>query len=361
MFRFNTNAKRIIAVAGSATFCLAVYQANGLRQKYKHSVKLYPPSGPNSGSEKWVKKFTALRESLIDEKDDILEKTSAMLKDIKSKLSQTIKCTENKIKDKITKSLKEISLTQTAAAAKATRKVKLILLGDSLVCGVGCDNDPGDFKSKSSPPLPKILAKILSFAMQADVEWCSYGFIGATVADLRSVLLPEVKKDLISSMVDLNGTKDSDLVCNSCHSDRDNKPELYTKENVEIIVVVVCGLNDWKLLVEQFPYGPGPARYRQDLTGLIEDIKTISTDLSSKCSVFLPAMPLICGRGDPSYDLGIAPLTYFVDFVSFVWDQQKKSVALDNEVTHRVLHFRNDEVPRILMLSEISNSPLQFT
>lgn len=334
MFRFNTNAKRVVAVAGSGIFCLAVYQANCLRQKYKHSVKLYPPSGPNSGSEKWVKKLTALRESLIDEKDDVLEKTSAMLKDIKSKLSQTIKCTENKIKDKITKSLKEISLTQ--GAAKAKRKVKLILLGDSLVCGVGCDNDPGDFKSKSSPPLPKFLAKILSFAMQTDVEWCSYGYIGATVADLRSVLLPEVKKDLISSMEILNGTKDSDLIYNSSHSASDIEPELNSTENVEIIVVVICGLNDWKLLVEQFPYGPGPARYRQDLTGLIEDIKTISTDVSSKCSVFLPAMPLICGRGDPSYDLGIAPLTYFVDFVSFVWDQQKKSVALDNEVNHRV-------------------------
>lgn len=338
MFRFNTNARRVVAVAGSATFCLAVYQANCLRQKYKHSVKLYPPTGPNSGSEKWVKKLTALRESLIDEKDDILEKTSAMLKDVKSKLSQTIKCTENKIKDKFTKSLKEISLTQ--SAAKATRKVKLILLGDSLVCGVGCDNDPGDFKSKSSPPLPKFLAKILSFAMQADVEWCSYGYIGATVADLRTVLLPDVKKDLISSMVDLNGTGDSDLICNSSNSEYENKSELNSKENVEIIVVVICGLNDWKLLVEQFPYGPGPARYRQDLTGLIEDIKTISTGLSSKCSVYLPAMPLICGRGDPSYDLGIAPLTYFVDFVSFVWDQQKKSVALDNEVITRVEQFR---------------------
>lgn len=333
MFRFNTNARRVFALTGTATFCLAVYQANGLREKYKHSVKLYPPSGPNSGSEKWVKKLTALRESMIDEKDDVLEKTSAMLKDIKFKLSQTIKNAEEKIKEKITKSLKEMSVSQ---PQKAIRKVKLILLGDSLVCGVGCDNDPGDSKSKSSPPLPKFLAKILSFALQADVEWCSYGYIGATVADLRSVLLPEVKKDLILSMTDIKGVKDSSLFHHSCQADCENKSQQNNNENVEIIVVVVCGLNDWKLLVEQFPYGPGPARYRQDLTGLIEDINIISADFSSKCSVYLPAMPLICGRGDPSYDLGIAPLTYFVDFVSFVWDQQKKSVALDNEVFHRI-------------------------
>ena len=316
MFILRKRARTVCGVAGVVTFSIAAYQANTFREKYKHSQKLNPPTGPNSGLEKWVKKFNGFQEGLIEDKDEILEKTSAMLLDLKYKLSQSIEETMANLK----------SYNESSAAPKYNKK-KLIILGDSLVSGVGCDNDPGDFKSKSSPPLPKLLAKILSLAWKTDVEWCSYGFIGATAEDLRLLVLPKVKEDILVSMRTPKATKPS--------AQSDSSPITMATddtEKVEIIFVVICGLNDWKLLLERFPFGPGPVQYKEELTFLIKDIETIGSDMDVKYTVYLPAIPLVCGRGDPSYLLGVSPLTYFVDFVSNVWDQQKKSVALDNEV-----------------------------
>ena len=335
MRTLSIQVKRTVAVAGVIAFSTAVYQADSLRKKYKYSIKLNPPTGPNSGFEKWAKKLTSVKERLVEEKDDVFEKTSHMIREMKAKfadrrekLAISINDTEGRITGKITKSFREI-----LGKPKKSRRVKLIMLGDSLVCGVGCDNDPGTNASKSSPPLPKLLAKILSFALQADVEWCSYGYIGATVADLRTVLLPEAKSDLLQSMGSSKGSTKSQQNYLSAAVIPEKDMPITSTDDLEIIVVVVCGLNDWKLLVEQFPYGPGPAKYRDEMTSLIQDIEVMGEEMSTRCSVYLPAMPLICGRGDPSYDLGIAPLTYFVDFVSYVWDQQKRSVALDNEVS----------------------------
>lgn len=335
MFILKKRAKTACGVAGAVTFSIAAYQANTFREKYKHSEKLNPPTGPNSGLEKWVKKFHGFQEGLIEDKDEILEKTSAMLLDLKYKLSQSIEETVANLK-----------LYNESSASPKYNKKKLIILGDSLVSGVGCDNDPGDFKSKSSPPLPKMLAKILSLAWQTDVEWCSYGFIGATAEDLRLLVLPKVKEDILVSMRIPKATK--------ALTQSDSSPIAMATddtEKVEIIFVVICGLNDWKLLLERFPFGPGPVRYKEELTSLIKDIETIGSDMDVKYTVYLPAIPLVCGRGDPSYLLGVSPLTYFVDFVSNVWDQQKKSVALDNQVeipvclqtTEQILlfHYKN--------------------
>jgi hypothetical protein len=70
---------------------------------------------------------------------------------------------------------------------------------------------------------------------------------------------------------------------------------------------------------------------------LIKEIKEMGSELSTKCKVFLPAIPIACGKGDPSCSLGIAPLTYFVDFIAWTWDQQKRSVAMDNEQSTRFI------------------------
>lgn len=331
----SSKLKKVVVAVGLATFSVAIHQANTLRQTYKDSVKLDPPAGPNSGFEKWVTKLNRLRESLKDEKDDVVQKTAAMLRELKLKVTDSIEKTEktarsirhDNIAEKITKSVMGTPCKN--PPKKPSKRVKLILLGDSLVCGVGCDSDGEN--SKSSPVLPKILAKILSIAMHADVEWFSMGIIGGTVSDLRSDLLPQVRRKLtISCHNESTINDDGEITQSSSHEG--GKTSQNNSDDVEIIVVVICGMNDWKLLVEQFPYGPGPATYRNELSMLIEEIKVIGTELSTKCKVFLPAIPLGCGKGDPNYHLDIAPLTYFVNFVCYVWDQQKKSVALDSHV-----------------------------
>ena len=98
MFTFKKRARTACGVAGVVTLSVAVYQAKNFREKYIHSEKLNPPSGPNSGLEKWVKKFHGFHEGLIEEKDEVLEKTSAMLRDLKYKLSQSIEETVANLK-----------------------------------------------------------------------------------------------------------------------------------------------------------------------------------------------------------------------------------------------------------------------
>lgn len=44
------------------------------------------------------------------------------------------------------------------------KKIKLLLIGDSLACGVGCD-------ASRQPALPRMLARLLSVALQTEVEW----------------------------------------------------------------------------------------------------------------------------------------------------------------------------------------------
>lgn len=187
-----------------------------------------------------------------------------------------------------------------------SRKIKLLLLGDSLVCGVGCE---GDSLSKS-PVLPTILAKALSIAMHADVEWHSAGIIGAAVSDIRSSLVPKIKDEFFGKLA------------SSSNND------------IELIVVVICGLNDWKTCIEKFPSFYGPHGFRIELGKLIAEIKELSAAEGTKsCKIFLPALPMTVGESDPNYALRAVPLRYLFNFICSIWDNQKISVAIDNDST----------------------------
>lgn len=163
--------------------------------------------------------------------------------------------------------------------------------------GVGCDQ--GD--KPTSPVLPTILAKVLSIALRADVEWKAEGVIGGTVSDLRKVVVPMMKQSFLAA-------KDGE-------------------QDTEYIVVVICGLNDWKCMIENFPYGAGPAGFHQELAGLISDI---TEGMKNKCRVFLPALPSSCGESDPGYILNTRPLCYVASTLMYIWDLQKQNVALEN-------------------------------
>merc|ERR1711871_1493811 len=45
------------------------------------------------------------------------------------------------------------------------------------------------------------------------------------------------------------------------------------EENTEVIVVTICGLNDWKSMFTEFPKGLGPVGFSKELGHFIEDIK----------------------------------------------------------------------------------------
>lgn len=199
---------------------------------------------------------------------------------------------------------------------KYSRKIKLLLLGDSLVCGVGCEGD----RFSKSPVLPTIMAKALSIAMNADVEWHSAGIIGAAVSDIRSSLVPKIKTEFFDKL-----TKSSN-------------------NDVEIIVVVICGLNDWKTCIEKFPSFYGPDGFRIELGKLINEIKDLSEENGAKsCKIFLPALPMTVGETDPNYALKAVPLKYLFNFLCSIWDNQKISVAIDNEDSTTYIGYPSNE------------------
>jgi hypothetical protein len=175
----------------------------------------------------------------------------------------------------------------------------LLIFGDSLVRGVGCDNT-----KDSSPVFPRVLARILSLALRADVEWRAEGLIGATVTDIRTKFLPIIDEEL-----------------NQEGSNSD-----------EYLVVLICGLNDWKTLLTNFPLGSGPSTFRLNLDAMVADIKLMAG--SKRCTVYLPAVPISCGSGDPHFILGQAPLKYFIDFISTLWDNQKRLIAESNPTVY---------------------------
>ena len=113
------------------------------------------------------------------------------------------------------------------------RKIKLVILGDSLAFGIGCD------EPKSGPILPKFLARVISTALNADVDWISDGKVGGTVSDIRNSVLPAIKSMLIEDKKNYDG----DIPNN--------------QTTTELIVIVICGLNDWKEMLEKFPFGFG--------------------------------------------------------------------------------------------------------
>ena len=210
--------------------------------------------------------------------------------------------------------------------APPRKKIRLIILGDSLVCGVGCE-DGNVHRAAASPAapsitghvLPQIVARVLSLAMRADVEWSSAGLVGGTVADVRTTLLPEMRQKLtVTSAATAAAATAAPATGKSASP---STPE-------EIVLVVICGLNDFKQIVIDFPYTTGPAAFKSELKHMLADIDAVGCDLNLQFKVFLPAIPFVCGRGDTSSPLmALRPLSTFVEGAAFLWDSQKESLA----------------------------------
>lgn len=67
-------------------------------------------------------------------------------------------------------------------------------------------------------------------------------------------------------------------------------------EGEELIVVLMCGLNDWKTIITQFPHGSGPISFKRALRNLLVCMKN---ELGNNFRLFIPAMPIGCVDTDP--------------------------------------------------------------
>lgn len=285
VYRYLVTGKKVIFRVGLATTVIAYGQASWYRYKYG-SATAPLPSGPMKGVEFWLGK---VRLEIKDVKATLNEKALDKVRNISVEI-QDVKVAIN---DKLMKlgAGRFFSRNNAVVGDDKKRKLKLLIVGDSLVSGVGC----------ASPVLPSVLATFLSVALKADVEWRAEGLVGGTVNEIRSRFLPVIAEEFESS-----------------------------SEATEIVVVLICGLNDWKTVLTQFPYGSGPNGFRSDLAALIGDIKSMAG--TRPCKVYLPALPIVCGREDPNCILQQKPLKYFVDAISYTWDMQKRAVAEENEL-----------------------------
>ena len=134
--------------------------------------------------------------------------------------------------------------------------------------------------------------------------------------------------------------------CNNNHDNNscDGTLDGYNKDGhnnvgdeVDLIVVIICGLNDWKEVFLRFPYNYnyGPSSFKNHLTHLIDDVKAMSDQLNYKCKIYLPTVPSDLLSSDPNFSLNVKPLWYFVQFFSNLWDLQKQHIAFDDNMVRR--------------------------
>ena len=95
-------------------------------------------------------------------------------------------------------------------------------------------------------------------------RYCA-GLVGGTAKDISVKLLNDTRKqDIISSLF-------PDQKAEQTESNNENAGKADTK----LVVVVLCGLNDWRTALERFPYGSGLETFQLDLHNIIEGKNSI--------------------------------------------------------------------------------------
>jgi len=160
------------------------------------------------------------------------------------------------------------------------------------------------------------MASMLSWALKVDVRWASAGKIGATVRDLRSSVLPALKERLMTM---------------ENESDNDSHSGNNSDDTGEMLFVVICGLNDWRSLLERPLRGLGLLGFRRELQLLCDELSAIAASKGKRCRILLPRLPLTILGSDPDCCLGVFPLVHIVRSLCGLWDMQKRHIALDNQ------------------------------
>eukprot|EP00428_Durinskia_dybowskii_P078458 CAMPEP_0170356640 /NCGR_PEP_ID=MMETSP0117_2-20130122/1283_1 /TAXON_ID=400756 /ORGANISM="Durinskia baltica, Strain CSIRO CS-38" /LENGTH=379 /DNA_ID=CAMNT_0010610757 /DNA_START=9 /DNA_END=1145 /DNA_ORIENTATION=- len=295
--------KKVAIPLGFATVTIAAYQGWALRDQYLTVGKMDPPTGPTSGLEKWIDKARIKKDEILDAiiKDNNV--VSRGISKVKGKWEEFEK--ERSGENKVANTTEGEFHGDAAENISSKKIIKLIVVGDSLVAGVGNDD------SSASPALPQMIAATLSQKLHADVVWISSGIVGGTVVDLKEKALPVIRDKM------------------------DKFRASTSSENpVEYVVVVTCGLNDWKSIFMHFPFGLWPSQFNIKLKELLGEIESICIADGSSYHIFIPNLPLVCIQSDPKYVMGVKPLGYFVDAMSYIWDVEKEKVAQEDDKVH---------------------------
>lgn len=181
------------------------------------------------------------------------------------------------------------------------RRKRILIIGDSLVSGVGGESSFDDGPS-TGPALPRQVARYLSEMLNVDVQWNAMSLTGGDVRMLKRKILPMLTRE----------------------RERGTIGDIWA-------VVLVTGVNDWKRI--------SPIRtankFREDLAEFIEKIRE---QVGDDCNVFLPAIPGV--RHTPRFH---EPLRSIVIFLNDYWDSQKLQLSRTMEGVHFVGQPANHE------------------
>ena len=172
-----------------------------------------------------------------------------------------------------------------AEGAPTRPRKNILFVGDSLVTGVGCAPD-----ANAGPTLPRACAAFLAKALRVDVTWAAIGQTGADVASLNN-LLPAVGREVRNAQ-ERGGTID--------------------------MVVVVCGLNDFKHAYTSFRRTA--SGFKMELSAFVE---ALHAETGVQCTVVLPALPL---HHAPVFSQAW-PCRPLICQIASWWDDQKAALA----------------------------------
>mmetsp|Transcript_21723 Transcript_21723/g.38553 ORF Transcript_21723/g.38553 Transcript_21723/m.38553 type:complete len:303 (-) Transcript_21723:85-993(-) len=158
---------------------------------------------------------------------------------------------------------------------------QILFVGDSLVIGIGCPD------RSEGPVFARHISRIAAQTMQKRVKWRVMGVDGGDVNSMRENLMEEVKRAV-----------------------GPGNPKVSA-------VVIMCGLNDYKALIQE---GRLPSMFKEDLRCLIRSIKDI---VGEEVRVVLPALPV---DRAPLFK-SLFPMNVMLYKVAKVWDHQKRLLS----------------------------------
>lgn len=169
------------------------------------------------------------------------------------------------------------AMPATESNAENEDACQIIFLGDSLVIGIGCPD------RSEGPVFARRISHVTAQALRRRVTWKVIGINGGDVRSIRTALLNQVK-----------------------HIPATGTPKVKA-------VVIMCGLNDYKRLVQE---GRLPASFREDLRELITSVKE---RVGSDVRILLPAIPV---DKAPLFQ-SIFPMNQVLYQIADTWDHQK--------------------------------------
>lgn len=166
-----------------------------------------------------------------------------------------------------------------------TTRKRILIIGDSLVSGVGglssFEDGPSD-----GPALPRSVARYLSEMLNVDVQWNALSLTGGDVRMLTRKIIPMLTREK-----EKGGMGDVSAV------------------------VVVTGVNDWKRMSPKRT----ATKFRAELADFIHKIRE---QVGDDVKIFLPAIPGV--NHTPRFH---EPLRSIVIFLNDYWDSQKAQLS----------------------------------